>query len=431
MGHTEVGCAWTICQFGKTLVCKYSRAGCQGSDCFGNITNHYTENVRDTAGREPGPCTQRAWDQTILSAQVAKTTQMDDGVPQEMRTLVENPGYVTEFLNRTTVAEILDQSSGIFVPLLESLPPFPPPANAPAPPLGSGSDALTGSEGEDLGWVAAVLLVIIFLLLLLCICPVVVYRVSGGEPAKWCRLTFAHSNPKIALCFVVKDEKKQLKADVEICKKRMAADIASHRSMAKGYWHMREDHKRFMASGEIDAARIDYENGVYEEPYPPAKGTKETSSTATSFANLSAIEQASTTVGGDDPHVADDDEEEVPIEETDEPQIDEELDAEFAEPAEDRARRLEWIKFYVKEGDEEKALDLGWDGKPFKMDAASATAEAPSATSGFKKKAAASKSIVQLSSRVDDLFAEMEDDAAEGAEGEEGDGADRPEAIQE
>merc|ERR1711975_159197 len=29
--------------------------------------------------------------------------------------------------------------------------------------------------------------------------------------------------------------------------------------------------------------------------------------------------------------------------------------------------RIEWIRFYVREGELQKAYDLGWDGKPFRM----------------------------------------------------------------
>ena len=52
----------------------------------------------------------------------------------------------------------------------------------------------------------------------------------------------------------------------------------------------------------------------------------------------------------------------------DAPSIDADLDAEFAESPEDRTRRIEWIKYYVREGDLQKAFDLGWDGKPFRQD---------------------------------------------------------------
>merc|ERR1711988_350673 len=49
------------------------------------------------------------------------------------------------------------------------------------------------------------------------------------------------------------------------------------------------------------------------------------------------------------------------------PSIDSDLDAEFHEPAEDRMRRHEWIRYYVRENDLQKAFDLGWDGKPFRV----------------------------------------------------------------
>ena len=51
----------------------------------------------------------------------------------------------------------------------------------------------------------------------------------------------------------------------------------------------------------------------------------------------------------------------------DHPSIDADLDLEFAESPEDRARRLEWIKYFVREGDLQRAFDLGWDGKPFRQ----------------------------------------------------------------
>ena len=44
------------------------------------------------------------------------------------------------------------------------------------------------------------------------------------------------------------------------------------------------------------------------------------------------------------------------------------LDAEsqsFEESSEERERRIKWIRFYVREGMQQEALELGWDGKPF------------------------------------------------------------------
>lgn len=51
-----------------------------------------------------------------------------------------------------------------------------------------------------------------------------------------------------------------------------------------------------------------------------------------------------------------------------EPCIDETLVEELKEEsAEDRVRRLEWIRYYVHNQELMRAHDLGWDGRPFKM----------------------------------------------------------------
>lgn len=52
----------------------------------------------------------------------------------------------------------------------------------------------------------------------------------------------------------------------------------------------------------------------------------------------------------------------------DRPGIDAELEEEIAdESPEERERRLEWISYFVREGDVGQAIGLGWDGKPFRQ----------------------------------------------------------------
>jgi len=41
----------------------------------------------------------------------------------------------------------------------------------------------------------------------------------------------------------------------------------------------------------------------------------------------------------------------------------------LAEDVEERIRRLKWISYYVRMGEEQMARDLGWDGMPFDPDA--------------------------------------------------------------
>jgi hypothetical protein len=45
------------------------------------------------------------------------------------------------------------------------------------------------------------------------------------------------------------------------------------------------------------------------------------------------------------------------------------------EPDQDRQRRIEWIKYYVRTGEPDKAYELGWDGLPFQIAAAGAATD--------------------------------------------------------
>jgi hypothetical protein len=62
-------------------------------------------------------------------------------------------------------------------------------------------------------------------------------------------------------------------------------------------------------------------------------------------------------------------------------------EASSVSPAE-RRRRLEWIKFYVNSGQQQKAIELGWDGKPFpSMRAAARTLQLVHKLKGRKSEA--------------------------------------------
>ena len=99
---------------------------------------------------------------------------------------------------------------------------------------------------------------------------------------------------------------------------------------------MVSDHRNFIKAGGIDAKRTEY--GL---PYPEKVVQELTEDTAS--------------------------EPEPIVELPDKPGIDADLDAEFVETPEERNRRQEWIRYYVREKDLPRAYDLGWDGKPFKQ----------------------------------------------------------------
>jgi len=211
--------------------------------------------------------------------------------------------------------------------------PFPPPLPPLTTDLAAQTATGTGGVSEDLGWVWGLVLGI-FLLLLLCgVLPLVVYRVSGGEPSIWARVHYTHGNKGMRFRYATDEERATAAADLAIYQKAMSDAMATYSNAAVGYWNMRRDHRNFIKAGGLEAARA--EPVEYKPPYAEKEEP----------AKPEAPDRL------------------LP----DQPSIDAELDKEFAESPEDRARRLEWIKYFVREGDLQRAFDLGWDGKPFRQ----------------------------------------------------------------
>merc|ERR1719487_2818399 len=97
----------------------------------------------------------------------------------------------------------------------------------------------------------------------------------------------------------------------------MAVAIKSNGGVIYGYYYMRYDHVQFRDKG-ISA----YTSATDDKPFEAAPAPAE-------------------------PPAPEEPERILP----DAPSIDVDLDAEFVEPPDDRARRIEWIKYYVREGD--------------------------------------------------------------------------------
>jgi len=196
---------------------------------------------------------------------------------------------------------------------------------------------------------------VLFFLLFCCVLPVVLYRISGGEPALWLHFNASHSNANTRLLYVPAEQRTKMQGDLDMFKKGMDDAIQSHDSTFRGYIDMRADHGKFkrglVAEGKYTKRAPSYPAVDGEvEPSPPTSCTK---APAAASAQSAPTQPAAP----------------VPAQ----PSIDSDLDAEFVEPAKDRERRLEWIRFYVRENNLQKAFDLGWDGKPFRMTSAASS----------------------------------------------------------
>jgi len=138
--------------------------------------------------------------------------------------------------------------------------------------------------------------------------------------------------------YIEEQEREQISADVAIYQQAMSDAIKSYKYTVHGWLHMVSDHRNFIKAGGLDAKRMEY--GI---PYPEKP-----------------MQESAADYEADEPMDA-------PEELPETPGIDADLDAEFTETPEERNRRLEWIRYYVREKDLPRAYDLGWDGKPFKQ----------------------------------------------------------------
>lgn len=176
----------------------------------------------------------------------------------------------------------------------------------------------------------------------------------------WTRLQLSHSRKGMGVGYIEEQEREQISADVAIYQQAMSDAIKSYKYTVHGWLHMVSDHRNFIKAGGLDAKRMEY--GI---PYPEKP-----------------MQESAADYEADEPMDA-------PEELPETPGIDADLDAEFTETPEERNRRLEWIRYYVREKDLPRAYDLGWDGKPFKQ---------ASFLPGTKMPAGASKSSASAAS---------------------------------
>ena len=365
--HTSMGCGSALCSFGQALVCQYTKNGCVGDDCKGNVLGEFEANFMSNK-TNAGPCDTREWPAIVQASQGAWAAQ--SYVPTLVEELLGGAS-LTAFQANTGLDNLNNVARGAIIPLLDPLPPSPNPPPAPVPPSGvsvGGTDALENANAmANLAWVWIVVLILCLLVLLCCCLPCCIYRVSGGEPLMWTQLQLSHSRKGMGIGYIEEQDREQISADLGIYQQAMSDAIRSYKHTVQGWLHMWSDHRNFIKAGGLDAKRTEY--GI---PYPE-KPMKETSEDDEVHEPVE--------VGGELP---------------DKPGIDADLDAEFIETPEDRNRRLEWIRYYVREKDLPRAYDLGWDGKPFKQ--ASFLPSTKSAGGASKSSASAASADKQPSS---------------------------------
>jgi len=357
-----------VCAYGKVLVCQYSRRTCEGATCAGNVPGQFTSNVHPVTPSGPGPCTQRVWDPVIEYAKAAWVTQ--SYVPEQLAQLLSGAIDEPTFRNNTSPSSLaaqLTSPTALRIPLLDPMPPSPPAVQPtpppPTPPLDTVlSQQTAGGEGStagDMGWVSALILCLLLPLLLCCVGTILLYRISGGEIGLWAKVHYTHQNARVAFRYCTAEERERAANDLVIYQKAMSDAMGTHSNGVAKYLNMVNDHRNFVRAGGLEAAR---EEIAYAPPYAENHKPQEEPNPIEEEALGVVPEHAPSK-----PEPADSEAAPPARVLPAQPGIDAELDKEFAESPEDRARRLEWIKYFVREGDLQRAFDLGWDGKPFQQ----------------------------------------------------------------
>jgi hypothetical protein len=351
--HSTIGCALSkaCASSDQTLVCKYGNSACTGSSCHGNAIGQFQANVRQADARRPaGPCEARAWPSVETATRAAYVAQAY--IPSRVTMLVSGALSTSDFLDQVDASSLAAEAvRANSLPVMMPRPPAPPSPPAPLPsPVAAPTGIVAGNvtPPQHLDYIWGLMFGLLFPAVLLCIGLPCLYRHTGGEIKDWFSMLWLRGS-----------EREKTEATLKIYRNAMEDAFKSHSNPATSWWNMRRDHLNFIKAGGIQQAKGERDTD-YAQPYPERPSEAAVGGTASPSKPKDALPSAAPQVAAPQPASLQTSRL-LPLE----PSIDADLDAEFAEPAEDRIRRLEWIKFYVREGDLQKAFDLGWDGRPW------------------------------------------------------------------
>lgn len=241
-------------------------------------------------------------------------------------------------------------------------PPPAPEAPPPSPALQGADGSAVTDDGGALAW--GVSLVVLLFFAIVIFVPLCCYRHTGGNIGDQVRLSTTHSNPGFVLRYLPPDQRELLRMKIADDRDAVGKQIATYSNPIIGWLHMPMD-KKNPRPLEVDSELLSKEvartesgalkgpSGVSAAPKSmPRTGGKEegTPRLLSGTGSTPAPRPAELPTGGDDAFGGDAGGEDM-VDESDE----------------DRQRRIEWIKYYVRTGEPDKAYELGWDGLPFQI----------------------------------------------------------------
>jgi len=241
--------------------------------------------------------------------------------------------------------------------------PPPPPPFPPVPaPIAPDIQPQKKASDNTAEWVAP--MVIGILLVLFALFFLYAWRSSGGKPGLYCKYHLTHSNPRYKFCYLPVEVRKQMEEELKYS--RTAAERGDQFDpIVPGVLN------RFSPKRQTPAAQVREATPlVVSQVNPQAAAAAPAAAPPACMPTGSPPAAAEPSRPGEEPG------EEGPTLVAPGAVLASPPDADGAaratvlpddEPESERLRRIEWIKYYVRVSDPQKAYDLGWDGRPFRL----------------------------------------------------------------
>ena len=382
-GYDRIGCAQVTCANEWRVVCRYqSSAGGKAADLVD--ADAVKANVQTWTCAAPTPSRR----QLARNAANEASFVAAGHVVKQMSLFAAGSIEVSDLETSTDPGTLATLAATANVPLTTYLiSPAPPPAPAPMKQPGDGGSNQT-AEGE---LAMAIIFPLFFFFLLLFLVPLCCHRWTGGNIREFIRLCTTHSNPNIMLRYLPSDARDRIRNQIAAdraaigrqIKECEAGPVHGWMQMAWVATHAQMDDEDAIRRQESEAkATASMKNLMADDlspvvytanelrplgvPIDAPNGLPPAQDNYSEYSSGRAARKSKPT--GEAPKAR----------AAAQPQRDNYSEysdtggnaAMVDESEQDRQRRIEWIKYYVRTGEPDKAYELGWDGLPFQIAAA-------------------------------------------------------------
>jgi uncharacterized protein YkwD len=364
--YDRIGCAQVTCASEWRVVCRYqSSAGGEVADL--SDADAVRTNVRAEAQPvcESNPTPSRR--QLSRNAASEAAFVASGHVVKQVALLAAGAITASDLAARTDAATLATLAANAGIPLTTYLiSPSPPPA----PPPGKGVSEGASNQTTQAELVMSIVFPLFFFFVLLVGVPLCCFRWTGGNVGLFVKLLTTHSNPNMIMRYLPRDARELIRLQLAADRAEMGLRINGYSNPMYGWMHMAFDKghlKRKQQDEEAkDAALLDdsVENdtrplGVpIDTPagLPPTQDAQTPRLLTGEVPTAGAAAQLAPQREGDYSEYSDAGGNAAMVDESEQ----------------DRQRRIEWIKYYVRTGEPDKAYELGWDGLPFQIAVAGA-----------------------------------------------------------